>query len=249
MLFMDIYEELEKCYLEFTPQARFDKFYNRINTILSFFAMIILLLRRILKPNWNYFTTFCLIIVFYFCTIAFCCFLFIIFDFEKRFPGKGFKHSLLDKIKAYLVGIEESTDVMPMIEVLRKNNVCTKQDLNFVRQYFLRKSFTYIKSDTLVEGITLAIAVAALLISGYDFTQEIFHGELFEIIFIAIGFVIIFLFFREMFRLLFKVNLEELNCEIEKRLTYIYLHFDIFFGIKSTKKSLIGKKLSKFLKK
>ena len=116
---------------------------------------------------------------------------------------------------------------------MKNNNVTTKDELNQYILHYRGKVPNKIKNNFIGNLATLLIALASLIIVGYnEETKLINFDKISTAIGISIGIIIIVGIITCIFKMFidgFLMPKDKLYDELEENLTYIYINFDKYF--------------------
>lgn len=215
-----MYYNFEKEYKKDNPNRKFDLFY----WIFSSFLFILFSILTFLGINqW-------ILLIIYFVVFIFGIVLYIINEFEKYFDKKD--KGIIKKLEKYVSSIDEK-NILNLINILKNNNVTTKDELNQYILHYRGKAPNKIKNNFIGNLVTLLIALASLIIVGYnEETKLINFDKISTAIGISIGIIIIVGIITCIFKMFidgFLMPKDKLYDELEENLTYIYINFDNYF--------------------
>lgn len=206
---MNVYEEIEKSYLNTNAITRTENFLRRIYAIIAIISIITALFLSSLSFNIKY-----LLIIFTALLITIIsCIVFILYNYKNKkinFKATSYK----DEINA-------------LVKVLKKNHVKTQTEIDFIRSYYLKSKPISIKNNTFIEFISLTLSISAFLFASYIPEKNIFYSLPLMLV-LGICFSIIVHCFNFLINL-YNIRDDKFYSEIEQRLTYIYLNFDEYF--------------------
>lgn len=215
-----MYYNIEKKYKKGNPNRKFDLFYWSFSLCLYilFFILIFLGINQ-----W-------ILLIIYFVIFIFAIILYIMDD-SKNYLDKNDK-GIMVKLKKYIDGIDNE-NILNLIKILESNNITTKDELNQYILHYRSKIPNKIKDSFIGFLVTLIIALASLVIVGYDEETKLINFDKIGVaIESSIGIIIIVGIITYIFKMFidgFLLPKDKLYDELEENLTYIYINFDKYF--------------------
>lgn len=235
---MNIYEEIEKCYLENNVDARLNLLFRRIFVVFFVLTMSFVFIFN-LGNLINYAITVALVM--FFLIVILSTLLLLIFNGKSKHLVKiGETLPFSKKLSAFFRFVHYRDEIYLLSKTLKNNGIKTKEDIKFIHSYYASKRAVSIKSSMFIEFISLSLSVAAFLVATYNPEKGVFNALPFMFL-LGVGFSIIIVIINYFFNLWIFYD-EKFYSEIEQRLTYIYLHFDDYFSL-SKRNYSVGKKL------
>ncbi len=142
------------------------------------------------------------------------------------------------KIELYLNGIHEK-NILNLVEILKANNIITKDDLNQCILHYRKKCSNEIKSSFWNNLASILISLASFMIVGYDDNAKTIDYDKLAVVFgSAMGIIATFFIISYCLRVFISTILipKDKYDELEENLTYIYINFNKYFSGHNIKK-------------
>lgn len=217
-----MYYNIEKEYKKNNPNRAFDLFYWISSISL---AIIVICLELIGLNGWYLLATFFIILILLII-------LYTIVDSKKYLVNQKNVKGVKKRLKLYIDTID-NINIMNLVDILKSNNITTKDKLNQCILHYRKKCSNEIKNSFWGNVITLIITLASFMVVGYDEELRVIDYEKLSVaLSSAIGIIIfmyIIIYDLKCFIDGILVPKDKLYDELEDNLTYVYMNFDKYF--------------------